>query len=464
VSQLEVNPFDQSADHQKRSFEKLLQNPVLVNQIVDWYARNYEQLLETDTAITDFSRTPLAANDFFPGKISPYKLRYFYKQNPELALKTILILNSNPSLCLDVDNLPSIPLIPKAPNYMKKLIEECLVPSKQAGDVKQSVVSLDLERQKQTALATQKLRNILGFREDESTLKELSEIARLMRQIHDPLKEALYFRFVLDQAVKAIEQFAPSLNPYVTQVLEKLILLKSSMSDTDESIDLSTEKMGAFFAISVQKDLYTDDFDQNHSFRILSMGHELLHAAVFVILEITRNAQMMTNTDDKNELHHHQPKKENLVTWANLEAVIFEGISLAFEYELVRAVQKQTHDTTLLTRFTKHANNRIANIRNSNLYLSPQYRQNMLTSGLQLPKIEDTGQLNYSEGAKLAIALRRNSWQLDDLPTLLKLFRTILIEEVGSDINSSDFHQIPVDLDKNSDYQRIVSKIRRLKK
>lgn len=145
--------------------------------------------------------------------------------------------------------------------------------------------------------------------------------------------------------------------------------------------------------------------DETYAEDVIVMAHELMHAVLSKLLHIQI---------DSRYRHGKQAK-------STLGIAIHEGVSIAVEHELLNILSKDGDgDKTMQRVANQFGIARLKDLRKSNRQLRRENRSEPILFDFfdKTSALRDTG-IAYSEGAKLAIALRRNGWRISDLPILV---------------------------------------------
>ena len=145
-----------------------------------------------------------------------------------------------------------------------------------------------------------------------------------------------------------------------------------------------------------------------------------------------------------------------------LGRVLHEGAAIALEYLVINHVQSgQVDAARILQQFGK---DRLKYIRDVNRLRNPS----KLAALAEQSEVEDLEladtDVAYSEGAKLAIALARNGWQLSDLPQLLESISAVVSSATSTD--PSEWSRMPVTQSHGGDqttYEKVMASLKALK-
>ncbi len=279
MDRLTENPFDQSHESQKRQFETFISSPEEVNKTARWYIENLNKIKWLGIEDRDFPHRPIADHYNFPGKVSERVLEAHFE--PKIAGKIAAKINGSPYITLNSPNIP--PLI----SPIKRMHDFDMLLTGLTSDKTDEQKQAKQDEIKQRNLQKIKeLAKIMELDESEVSYEDFAQLSSEINASRQLLMDALYFRFVLDQAVLGIKKIAPSLQNKLDEVIENVVLVRSGLSDNDSQIEPSYLKVGDLHGITVQKDIDTDNFDRNHAFRIMATGHELLHALTYDMLGI----------------------------------------------------------------------------------------------------------------------------------------------------------------------------------
>ena len=339
------------------------------------------------------------------------------------------------------------------------------------------LLSLDLD---DTSVAADQ---ITGFENLDDLSKRL-----LMSKLHETQKvvsETVYFSSVLSAAGDLIVEVAPNLESMIEEVVEQILftrikrnqeqspwggsLGKISWKAKDETLsgfsdEIDAELDGWFFTkvndswcINVNDASFDlENLQSGHALRTLIMAHELLHALVAYLFKFEKVLVQNTDLEGIDE----QINEENPAT---LGRVILEGISLALEHEILQKVLEQKNlDQDSLTQLTKFGQERLAIIRKTHHLWQEKQRRVLTGDERQVVSPAQIEGLAYSDGVRLALALRRKDWTLNDLPELVDKVKAL----VGSELKDTDpdlLMKIELSDDKESKYQKLFQDIRRLK-
>ncbi len=206
------------------------------------------------------------------------------------------------------------------------------------------------------------------------------------------------------------------------------------------------------------KDRYGED--------LIVTAHELMHAVVSEKLGIPTG--------------YHLSAFEQKEVLGTLGRTIHEGISISVEHLLLTAFERD--QTELWQAADNVGSERLKYVYKVNRYWNREQLQKLADQHqVELPQVWQTA-VSYSEGAKLALALRRNGWTLSDLPRLIDEINMIIRKKIGKK-NPVDWAKVVVERTPQPpefiahskrlsalfrqvfkpDYQKVISAIRELK-
>lgn len=472
-----VNPFDFDPEKSKNAFNHLIsedskqvRNIFFRQQVL--YERYQQSGLDTSQDLA-----PLAKNKNFPGNFSLLE---------DEKLRTSLTPDTRQALENLVNNYPDQLLQLNIPDFAHPTAEEQAELDTIMDAIEGAVYDHELfnkhweqrreklqeidKRQQQLKLIW--LEENLGAYFYESTPLN-GEIAEI---IHTQLfessflcKEALYYQTTLSEAVAFITHIAPSLQSVAEKLRDEVVLMKSTRRKPfgreenywrDQLEGFSFVDIEGIPFVTVRGTATTDTpHDRDHVIKVVVMGHELFHGITERLLQISSSGI--------GERLQYLKKESGQHAVANLERVIEEGVSIAFEFEALSRVQRFSQSEAVLDSVRDYTRYRLENIKKANRQWSEQKRtfKDYESGNDFIIETDEISALAYSEGTKLAIALRRNGWTLNDLPELLEHVQTEVVTETG-DSNSNAIYGVAIERNPSAktSYAKITERIRTLKK
>jgi hypothetical protein len=162
-----------------------------------------------------------------------------------------------------------------------------------------------------------------------------------------------------------------------------------------------------------------------------------------------------------NKLGRYDQFMEKQETITNLYTVVLEGTSMSLQYYMLQLILNDPNNT---------GKEEIESFVNFSSYA---HSSEPVNATLRDPNAWETEELayynlNYSEGIKLAICLKRNGWDLSEMGNLIKEIQKIMIDVlklngICEGYSIEILRKIEVHTDENSIYQQIIERIRKLK-
>lgn len=288
----------------------------------------------------------------------------------------------------------------------------------------------------------------------------------------------------MDVAAGNIARHFPALTPYVDEVMSQILLAKVTTTRKESRVQKIASKFNprpvlfdpSFFTrrmvtdpanfpllgslqdwsfkeqegvkvITVGALRSSEDSSDFRDLELIAMSHEFFHAVI----------QHIWSANAKELESFMRESDTDLLT------VIHECMTIALEYVLLNDEQTQFVSDEAATFGAE----RMSYIRQSARAAAKLRKEK--NGSMQL-----FSELAYTEGAKLAIALKRNGWTLNDLPLFFEQITTIIRAEIKASDHPS-LASILITKDKSpsgaqeyskqlSSYTKIMTKIRSLKK
>lgn len=454
------NAFELSQNVQAQRFEQCTQNLQWVNDVAQWHTEALANVRNQRVTEDDLPGQRLVVPFRFPGNINP-KVLAAELQSDDLAAKIARRINNSPFIVLDSPDLPMVD-------------EDTTDETRGRGGLLAGFHATSLtvngeSRQGQNATIiaehqeeADELARALRLNPGEATYAQLAYTAGFMEKSRRELQKAMYAKFVLDQARDCILAIAPDLANDLDKTMQSVLPLT-----TDSIVQQPASVKIANIHCVVMPDV-TDmeqPIDSEHAVRLMMTGHEILHALVNDYLGLPPEKPGYRNRGLTDTLDPDEQDKLDRIKSGSLGRTLLEGISIAFEHELVEQVVQQTGDATSIEALNQIAQLRLQGIREVNRMLNPDYQAaHAAEFGLTEPLDPSTvDSFTYSEGARLAIYLRNQGWTLNDLPQLLDQIKAIVQEETGS-YDGVHVCEIGINKDEGSEYMRIVHRVRQLHK
>ncbi len=185
---------------------------------------------------------------------------------------------------------------------------------------------------------------------------------------------------------------------------------------------------------------------------VLVTAHELLHSLI--------GGKLI----DMNGTAYHESTKRNHK--GILGRVIHEACTLALEYLIQNQSNENEAQDPAWKTIAEFGAGRMRAVREANrLRIPATFAEAAKTLEQPDLQLSDLDTVVYSEGAKLAIALRRNGWKLTDLPELLERIDTtvVTITDYG---DSTEWSKIFITKSENgvpTEYEKVIQALRQLK-
>lgn len=285
----------------------------------------------------------------------------------------------------------------------------------------------------------------------------ISSLALRIAEMASFLKETCYWQFTIEKAAEILKHIAPNLSSYIDTAIQKTLLIKSRAAEKEE-IDWSMSVLGTLYPLLLQSDYPAEDVENKHAFHLFVICHELLHMTV-VELFLDKNIKITKFSDNKVDLF----------------SIILEAISVGNEPAVIEYLHKAG-----LPEEAKHMVEEFVKLRLSTLRQAHKITNESAYRKLLLQTVEDTSDeadhlyvpledrtsIRYSQGVRLAIALKNRGWTINDLPEFAVKVRDILgfPKYRIFQLNPTYPNTLLLNLDPSSKFQRIMSKIKRLKR
>lgn len=227
----------------------------------------------------------------------------------------------------------------------------------------------------------------------------------------------------------------------------------------------STHSRQNHSAIIMPPHISTDNKDR-YGEDLMVTAHELMHAVISEKLGIPTG--------------FHLSAFEHKEVMGTLGRTIHEGISISVEHLLLTAFERD--QTELWQAADNVGSERLKYVYKVNRYWNRDRLQELANQQqVKLPQVWQTA-VSYSEGVKLALALRRNGWTLADLPQLIDEIKSVISKKTGKK-NPNDWARVVVERTPKPpnfiaqskrlselfqqtfapDYQKVIAAIRELK-
>lgn len=333
------------------------------------------------------------------------------------------------------------------------------------------------------------LRNTYGIDTTLST-KAVKEVYEKLTEANHNTLLVTYYATILERAQNELSKLAPHLASVFKHCAESIILAKKAhvfpitratplssplqaTTDTAEQLEddeyswfrnrnqywgqFST-RSGSFMRVD-DSSMDIDNILENRIEHTIIMGHELIHAtSCYLMGHLVNTDQSLTSN------YYHAP--------ASLHLVIEEGIALAFEAKLSQHLLNTSTSEEDIHQVETWQKLRHENLTRAARVWKLSFRALFMGEDEVVPPgTEDFPELAYSEGAKLALILERNGWELNDLPLLCRQLKQVINEELGSS-NLPNVLRVPLTKEtemgwlfkpKTSRYLRVRKRIRQLK-
>lgn len=348
-------------------------------------------------------------------------------------------------------------------------------------------------------------------KEADAKVAELSAALELMGEA---VKEKVYLAHCLEQAQQVLSYFAPSLAPLIKEVSSDVIFvreyrpmkkllpqlsldkklsnqirhspnqleLQSSQNKMaakpEDELEVAMDKLDSitrygdgWMANMVEgqpilfKPKRIDAENKSHYvFHIMVAAHELLHLVMAKQFGFDQQPiQKSENSPTLNLEQQQEPKKYGF------SRVLLEGISMGLEHLVLSNMEiNDGQDPELIAGAVAFGEYRVLSNRFANRFWSMQKRlaYGDPDSGY-VPATEELSRMTYSEGARLALALHRRGWTLDDIPDLVKQVTETVIAKTGiTDVDEWEkqilLKRAGADKQK-SPYEQVIEAIRQLK-
>lgn len=283
-------------------------------------------------------------------------------------------------------------------------------------------------------------------------------------------QEALYFFFVLQQAIDSLMRIIPSLSATLVELVPYIVLTRSKVPELPRSFDSNYISVGPLHGIKVQKPNHKSEIDYRHPFRVLASGHELLHSIVTMQLGVPARIPGYSKRYAWAPQSYEEAERFRREAHGNLCRVILEAAGLAYEHEFLSQVFFHSEFDAGIEQLEKFARARVRHFRRANHLWLPDYRKRLGLDNEASSRQknfftpEKFPELNYSEGFQLAVALRRNGWQLSELPEIIERIRQEIPPEDALHTVGETLLYTPISHQKKSPYVKIIQQIRPLEK
>lgn len=452
------NPLDFDLEKRKGLFEALLSTPLKIVEITKAaYQKNGNQF--------DSQSVPISEQPFLTGNYY-YTDEYGDREVPiELIPNLEDLINNHPEIVLSLD----IPTEKRGAIFDRKPRPNRSLPSieERAAAAKKKQ---ELDQKRKLFFTTEPIASALKCNYDELSNWAASSILKDLESAQTQLRETIYWQTTLYEAAKLIIEIAPSLREKVSTIITetpviivskglKLIQNKplrnrSTFSDTNNWMIEGRNSAVSFRKTVVVESANSDQLHgPDHVMRLLIVAHELMHVITQELLdEISPEEKSFPSIRRIGEKIKQMLTgvKSASINISNLLNTLHESISLALEHEVITRALEQTKGQEEQDELKSWGETRLQFVRESNLD-DPNNKESRLA---------------YSEGTRLAIALRRNGWQISDLPDLLQAINNVVQPQPGQTLIET---LLSASINKgkdgeNSRYQSFLKAIRSLKK
>lgn len=436
--------FDQSREAQKRRFEEQLADPAWVDEAAGWYSQNVALARSLRMDWSDIGGHIVGDDFHFPGNLS--RVVTELDLGPDLGGQVTEIINKHPHLVLATPHVVS----PKTREALARInpeLEEIL--TKNFGPGK-SEEQRDIEFEEAHGEELRNFAITLGL--SRLSIDKIAEVASLLWRSRELLLGALYHYHVLSEATKILKDRMPSLAEDLERVRQNCLLAQSGLSDIDGQTQFAYIGVGPFYGIRVQKDIYTDDFDISHGYRILAVAHELTHALVAgQIFQIKpykpgiykRAREEKLLPEEKRRLEREKP--------ASFERVVLEAVGIWAEEEIAEKMRHRSGHTPTLDRMNRFMEGRRRKIMAARVLLEERTR---LRAGMD-SDVASAGPLAYYEGVNLVDRWKEIGISFSEIGAKLKAFVIEARAIVGNDM--TELSAIPLDYAEDSKYQQLMA-------
>jgi|GEM_PF-3974420 len=451
------NPLDFDLEKRRGLFEALLSTPLKIVEITKAaYQKNGNQF--------DGQSVPISEQPFLTGNYY-YTDEYGNREVPiELIPNLEDLINNHPEIVLSLD-IPTEKrgaiFRERRPNHLPPSIEERTTAAKK---------KQELDQKRKLFFTTEPIASALKCNYDELSNQAVSSILKDLESAQIQLRETIYWQTTLYEAAKLIIEIAPSLREKVSTIITetpviivskglKLIQNKSLRNRSTFSDTNNWMIEGRNSAVSFRKTVVVESANSaqlhgpDHIMRLLIVAHELMHVITQELLnEISQeeNSFSFINKLGRRFNQIFTGSKPQSISNSSLFNTLHEAISLVLEHEVITRALEQTKGQEEQDELKSWGETRLQYIRESNLD-DPNDKESRLA---------------YSEGTRLAIALRRNGWQISDLPELLGAINDVIQPQPGQTLIEA---LLSANINKGKDgedsrYQSFLKEIRSLKK
>lgn len=436
--------YDQSRETQKRRFEERLADPRWVDEAAGWYSQNVALARSLRMDWSDIGGHIVGDDFHFPGNLSHVVVDL--DLGPDLGEQVTGIVNSYPHLVLATPHVVS----PKTRRALSKInpeLEEILAKNYGPGKSEEQRNIEFEEAHGEELLNFAMTLGLTGLSADK-----IAEVASLLWRSRELLLGALYHYHVLDEAAKILQDLLPGQAEDLERVKQNCLLAQSGLSDIDGQTQFAYIGIGPFYGIRVQKDIYTDDFDSSHGYRVLAVAHELTHALVAgQIFQIEPYQPGINHRVEDEKLSPDEALRLEREKPASFERVILEAVGVWAEEEIAEKMRHRSGYTPTLDRMNRFMEGRRRNISATKVLLEKQTRK---LKGFG-DNVADAGPLAYYEGVGLVDRWKEMGISFSEVGEKLRSFVVEARSIIGNDM--TELSAVPLDYIEGSKYQQLMA-------
>jgi hypothetical protein len=434
---LENSPFDLSVEIVRSEYDEIIRSSDNLNTVISWYLKNYQSFHEAGIKDDQIKGNILAASGVFPGRLKADGV--YSRISIDITQQLVDIVNFDPQI------LYKVPHVPEAVSPMDRLLAvrpDLDIARRLFGEERKNMIEKQQKIRSENAHTADEMAKVLKM--DKLTYDQASYISTYLESVKRVLDNSIYHYLVARKAVAIISGITPNVSGLAKDEFDKTLVATSSVLVNGEPDNITWVSLVGVNILTMfdTSDLKSQDFYRGYQSRVLDAVHEFSHGITTTLL-FGDGPLRITDTEGWVE--------------ASLHSVIGEGVAIAYEYETLKRVNMHTKDKRQLEEINTFGKNRVVRLREVNRDASETKAKNR-SRPLQTYKT-----VVYPEGSRLALALRGNGWDLNDLPQITSAIKEVVKDSQGRD-DISTFRSIGVDRNVASQYMKIIDQIRHIEK